>query len=332
MLQVLGIYLPPIDAMHRKHSGLSLLEVLVSMFILLFGLVGVASLFPVGKYHVQQAFQYDQASAVGQRAFEEIRVRGLLRPDRWNMQNGNSFIATYPTDWQKRAVFFDPLAVAAGSSNVLVSTVGNSTPLPRVTWRNYAGQNMTQASAEFIFKSHHDLKFELPSQRSSPPIQRITAIEREHDAAYSWGFLAVPVLRNSGEGYYRVSVVVFRNRKPGQEWGNLNPAGSEAIGQSVGETKVRVIGTPEQGRNIKQGEWVLLSQQGQNATRPDYFYWYKVISLVTLDADGIGQLQLQGVVRPTGFDNTVFTTIFASAVGVYEKTMMADSSTDWLID
>lgn len=62
---------------------MSLIEVLISMFVMLFGLMGVAAIFPVGNYYVIEGEKFDLASGIAQNAFEELRARGVLRPDVW---------------------------------------------------------------------------------------------------------------------------------------------------------------------------------------------------------------------------------------------------------
>ncbi|MEM9353604.1 MAG: prepilin-type N-terminal cleavage/methylation domain-containing protein [Planctomycetota bacterium] len=78
--------------------GITLLEVLVSMFVLLFGLMGVAAVFPVASFYVTKGEQSDASSSVSNRAFDEIRARGMLRPEAWwyapsTEQQGDSVLA-----------------------------------------------------------------------------------------------------------------------------------------------------------------------------------------------------------------------------------------------
>ena len=73
--------LPP--STFRLRQGMSLIEVLISMFVLLFGLMGVAAIFPVGNYYVVEGEKYDLASGIAQNAFEELRARGMLKPEFW---------------------------------------------------------------------------------------------------------------------------------------------------------------------------------------------------------------------------------------------------------
>ncbi len=64
-----------------RRRGISLLEVLISMFILMIGLLGVGALIPVGRLEVGKGDQYDRAGALGRAAIREIKVRDMLRPD-----------------------------------------------------------------------------------------------------------------------------------------------------------------------------------------------------------------------------------------------------------
>jgi hypothetical protein len=63
--------------------GISLIEVLISMFVLLFGLMGVAAIFPVGNHYAAQGDRYDRGGALTENAFAEIKARNLLQVDRW---------------------------------------------------------------------------------------------------------------------------------------------------------------------------------------------------------------------------------------------------------
>ena len=69
--------------------GISLLEVLISMFVLLFGLMGVASIFPVGNHYAGKGEQFDRGSALAEAAFADLKARGMLKPELW-------FYATMP--------------------------------------------------------------------------------------------------------------------------------------------------------------------------------------------------------------------------------------------
>src|SRR3954453_17115548 len=73
---------PPVPSPHLRR-GLSLTEVLISMGILTLGLLGVASVFPVGSFYRQKAEISDKASAIAQSVMNDIEARGMLNPRNW---------------------------------------------------------------------------------------------------------------------------------------------------------------------------------------------------------------------------------------------------------
>ena len=88
-------------------TGITLMEVLISMFVLLFGLMGVAAIFPVGNHYVVQGEKFDRGNALATNAFEEMRARGMLDTERW-LYAGNTAANTTETG---DALFIDSLSV-----------------------------------------------------------------------------------------------------------------------------------------------------------------------------------------------------------------------------
>jgi Tfp pilus assembly protein PilV len=92
---------PPIPA--RRRRAITLLEVLISMFIMTVGLLSVASLVPVGKVEIGRADRTVRASACGRAAIRELKVRGILDAKNWarpdtsssQMYNQASYNAAY---------------------------------------------------------------------------------------------------------------------------------------------------------------------------------------------------------------------------------------------
>lgn len=313
----------------RPKRGLSSLEVLVSMFILLFGLVGVAALFPVGKFHATQALQYDQAAALGQRAFEEIRVRGLLRPDRWNLQNGTSFTTAYSSpSWQTKCIMFDPIGVAPPNNSNWVTITSNPAGLmQRVTLRASNGANISTATAEQLCRFDDDIQLEFPSDRSVPPVQRINNAEREYKGDYTWAFTAVPA-PSMGEGFYLVTVVVFKGRQVANERTGTNLG--YGIVQGLGEQRLRLDGTMVQSSRLRVGEWLLLSVPSR--PNDNWYRWYKVVSIGNTSTSGVTSVQAAGPMITGTYSSLLNVTVFSSAVATYEQILKADSDLDWKTD
>jgi hypothetical protein len=64
-------------------TAITLIEILISMFVLLFGLMGVAAIFPVASHYVLEGDKRDRSSGLAQIAFEEIKSKKLLKPGQW---------------------------------------------------------------------------------------------------------------------------------------------------------------------------------------------------------------------------------------------------------
>src|SRR5215471_16421394 len=94
------------STLHTPHSalrlGLSLTEVLIAMGILTLGLLGVASVFPVGSYYMQRAEISDKGSAIAQSVMSDLMARGMLNPKSWYVMvppNGSdAYNQTFPSD------------------------------------------------------------------------------------------------------------------------------------------------------------------------------------------------------------------------------------------
>lgn len=123
-----------------SRRGLSLIEVLMSVFVLTVGLMGIAMIIPAGNTLMAQANRSDRATNCGRAGLNELQVRGWLKPGQrltWytkNSSGGNvpALIAnTYIVSGQAFAI--DPLFLSApaNSANALVQTFPyrNTTPL-----------------------------------------------------------------------------------------------------------------------------------------------------------------------------------------------------------
>jgi hypothetical protein len=81
---------PPAPAFPR---GITLIEVLISMFVLAVGLTSVAALLPVAGFQVQRAQIDDRKAQVGPSAARDARNRAFLRPDYWLYPNRNLLVS-----------------------------------------------------------------------------------------------------------------------------------------------------------------------------------------------------------------------------------------------
>ncbi|MCA9259287.1 MAG: hypothetical protein KDA61_08815, partial [Planctomycetales bacterium] len=205
--------------MHTKtrqshRAGISLIEVLISMFVLLFGLMGVAVIFPVGNHFAARGETADRATVVADAAFAELQTRGLLKPDLWYSANGGSMNrlirssdGNFDTSIWGRAFVIDPIGSRLGWENSMAQVdvfprysmidqragqlpispnkagwriADTRWPLRRLTFMttnpmNGSYEAMPVSAAETVFKLRDDLSIALPKDRDKPGVQSYLA-------------------------------------------------------------------------------------------------------------------------------------------------------------
>lgn len=83
---------------HALRRAVTLTEVLIAMGILAVGLLGVASVFPVGGFYMQSGDLADRGGAIAQAALEDAVIRGHLNPENWlvhDVSNGRGAIISF---------------------------------------------------------------------------------------------------------------------------------------------------------------------------------------------------------------------------------------------
>ena len=205
--------------------GISLIEILISMFVMLFGLMGVAAIFPVGNHYVVEGEKFDLGAAIAQNAFEELGARGMLQPGEWAIppfapfiSNGNFFSVVN----HGHALIIDPLGVGIANSSGVTGheyfpyqgtnptnpwrpgLVGINWPVRRLTLDVDPTPPpafpvmMTSEVAETIFRLRDDLAVEQPDESDVPSIQRWDVdgagvlLRRQYKGDYSWLATIVP--------------------------------------------------------------------------------------------------------------------------------------------
>ncbi len=235
----------------RARRGISLMEVLISMFVLTVGLLGVAALIPAGRHEIVEAAKLDNASMVGRAAFRDMQVRGFLNPAGWNYYSGGSYYPVYdanrPNPFQGQdptsssygnftfvtniAYAIDPLGITGSSnlgpyfpyySNADLSaepTPLRPVPMLRIVPFTFgAGVNLAQQNAVFdsVFRSSFDQILEPNATNSDfPPSPKWFNgnTRRMNEGNYTW--LATVVSDGSKlaqMGNVTVSVAVFYKR------------------------------------------------------------------------------------------------------------------------
>jgi hypothetical protein len=188
--------------------GVSLLEVLISIFVLSLGLLGVAAVIPVGRHMIREAAKSDRASACGHAVLNDIKVRGMLRPGSWRAPTGDALGCltelppsgygsqergyllgeSYAIDSMYIGIHLQPPTgstadhwndfpynVAAPGTPVVPGRLGRWTRLQRVTWTGVQpppGRPQLGAPlAATVFQWHDDLLIPVSSDETERPAQ-----------------------------------------------------------------------------------------------------------------------------------------------------------------
>ncbi len=293
-------------------SGLSLLEVLVSIGILLFGLTAVAMLIPVGKLAMVETNKSDRAGACGRAALRDIKVRGMLNYGLWWTQSPGAVVL--PTD-TPGIIAIDPM----GYANLPTTLAGVTSGIPRYTlWETVGGgpkQALSPTSAAALCRWADELTFEIPPGSTTRP--RAMALDNWQrvvpypvlpsdpvlaPAATSWtpldstknnvgnvtwfltiapspaDALATPVVPVSQRTIYSVSVVVCYKRVLSSVGGVTDAEDSASFtgaigGAGAGGVTLQISNSKWPSKwSLKNDDWILLSGGGQTT-------WYRVVGV-----------------------------------------------------
>ena len=197
-------------------NGISLLEVLISVFVILVGLLGVVALIPVGHGQAQKAVTYDRASALGKAVLSDVAVRNMLDPSRWCFADGTTDFDETTTGSQPFVL--DPLyaaenATAAGVNWFPVApTASDPQLLPR-----FSLHGLTLDLARRLAVGSDDLVFSATDREARPQAVLDGNGIQASKGEYSWLLTVQPMVSESALPYedkslYSVSAAVYRQR------------------------------------------------------------------------------------------------------------------------
>lgn len=131
---------------HRSsfRSGVSLMEVLVSIGVIMFGLLGVAAILPLGSRNMAEIAKSDNAAACGASALRNIRAWQVLNPNNWRQPDFSS--ANPPTTFATlstpvisglrlpfgESFAIDPLLVARAGRTIAAPGANANDPQPHL--------------------------------------------------------------------------------------------------------------------------------------------------------------------------------------------------------
>ena len=266
-----------------NRRAISLLEILVSIFVLAVGLLSVASLITAGKFSAVKAVLNDQTVAALEGAMAEFRAEKLIRstefPDRTYATllyaDGSPLLKE---DLPALGTFaLDPLGVIAMGSAAStfpfdLDSANPPTPtMRRMTLRANTGAAspaMTTVVARELFTSHDELIFSLPDNPELPPTEGFSldgsgkALKRQSKDTLSWLILMSP--HDSAWGYMATFVVFDRRVLELGRTDDGTPlermVNASLMSGGIVPNDTLVLTSPDRRdlQELKSGDWLLL--------------------------------------------------------------------------
>ncbi len=324
------------QSLRRTRGGVSLMEVLISVFVLAVGLLGMAALIPVGRMAMVETGKHDRSGSAGRAIMRTVQVRRMLDYTTW--QPG---VPNPTTNTSLPPFAIDPLGVARGLGNTPLGGAGS--PIARLTV-GWIGANADLARQ--VCCCREDFDFRLPEDRIFRP-----EVPRENNLLsgaadiiptgnFSWFLTVSPSAAEAAvpvhwKSQFVVSVAICYKRnfdvtaprestpgvfdyRPGEvavQAQFLDAAGGAiAIGGGSIQLSKRVY--------VRENEWVLLYDASSPLGHPlKQCKWYRVVAA---GENPTNLLTLAGPDWNTALSPNPLCVIIDSVIGVYTTTVELD--------
>lgn len=263
-----------------RRPGLSLTEVLVALFLMAIGVIGVLTMFPVGAVQMGMALKDQRCAEAATQAdayirwywrHEIVEKQGNNEP-LWLALNGGS--STVPTDdLPSQPVFVDPMGMPAINPGRNASIGGLST-LPRRTFSTFAG-SPTEASQALRTCTLLD---GFTYDNTGQPAVNGTTLEREN--RYNWLWVIQRPRNSAGTKYTaNLTIVVFDKRAH-----QYTPPDAEHLitgSTFTADQTLVTLGSPH--GPIQKGQWIMDASTTTSGTQLADFHRVASINGTTVE-------------------------------------------------
>jgi prepilin-type N-terminal cleavage/methylation domain-containing protein len=289
---------------YRGRRGFTLLEVLVSIFIMGVGLLALLTLFPLGAMSMARALQDDRAAQAANVAAEQALAKDLRHdsavidafldpaPGQLPTLPQNAAGPSYP-------VLVDPYAVTLGSQ--FLGQPPNAIPRRNVSWIRNAARPL--AAVERWFRLQDDMNF----ADDGSPVQPF-----EKGGRYTWAYL-LRRPRASSDAVVDLWVIVHSGRVTELLSGEDTYPAQGAKGTNSVVVSYGTAPAPADRPATRAGGWILdvTADPSTGVTQGQH---YRVVNVTD---GGAGQVVLE-VEPPLKADMTV-AVVMENVIEVFEK-------------
>ena len=298
---------------HDRRSGITLMEVLISIGILSIGLGSVVALIPAGGSQAKKTVIEDRRGAMGAGAIADVVNYGMINPATWS---------TIPTAPYR--VVIDPI----GNSSFPSATGLTAINVSNIT----AGSNV----ANLVFSAADDVDDTTKADPTTePPVPRRTSdnARRLSEGGYSWLATLVPTGTASPSQFYTLSVVEFYRRPPPASALSATVTGISGGQSTVTINLASLTLTREDFRRLFPTGGVLLFTD--NATVHAWRRIQLAAPIVVADIVTDANIALDRATpslpsaAPAGPAATLTLYAFEGTVGVIDRGVQLEGSTPW---
>jgi len=353
---------------HRM-SGISLMEVLISIGVIALGIFGVATLIPVAQFKVAEGTSNDRQAAFGPSAVAQFRIHNMGADHNWFAPNSN-----YMFDGGKirrRGYCLDPLGLIENNyaenvtrfpANILSgSSPGMAIFMPRIGLKslkfgvdNLLGtpddpSSVTElALSRNLFFLQDELVFDRPSAQEQQPnrqffVHNTKPISSYSSSSLSWfATLSPAVLSPVGEvlesDEFLLSIVVVKQRVPTLAAFDENFAKADC--QFAGEIMLinRQPVTEQQMKlsDLRTGDWLLLTKPVTPSLANDpakcVYRWTQIIGTTDEEDAAANTARAFTISNDDFFRPNArggFAIFMRGVKAVYERTIRVGNTSPW---
>ncbi len=307
----------------ERRPGITLIEVLVSIFIMAIGMIALLTLFPLGAVNVAQALRDDRAAQAAANADAFALAKNLRRDPA--IANGfnqalDEIDPAYRSVGPGSPVYVDPFGIQASAGTLGACATPNTPGIRRVSpsYVNNApvpddGSTATTRTT-YWFSLLDDLNFDPAGTATTGGSNAV-----ERGGRYNWAYL-LRRARADSDAVVETAVVVYSGRPSSSVSGETTFAATGKFGQNALTIDYAAQNQPKP--RVRVGSWIL--DTTQDATGVVRGYFYRVVDVqeivnTALVLELLNPLKAGPNVDPAGAPSPFAVVLMENVVEVFDR-------------